>query len=1157
MSSGFIHLNIHSEFSIVDSTIRVKQIVAHAQQNNIPGIGVCDLNNMFAAVKFYKAAVAAGIKPILGAEVLVLDEHENIYSMTFLCMNHQGYLNLSELIAQAHQNGYHKNRPMLREKWIAKHHEGLIAISCNQRGDIGQLVLEKKLELASEKIEKWKIIFSNRFYLSIARVNRVDEKWHNEATIYLAAHHDVALVATNDARFLKPEDFNAHEARVCINQGLIVADPRREKNYTREQFLATPQQMLEKFEDIPQALQNTVEIAKRCNFGFEFGKYYLPAFPIPEGETEGEYFRRITKERLQQFLKKTGTAKGFSEEDYYARLKFEVDIILQMGFPGYFLIVADFINWSKNNEIPVGPGRGSGAGSLVAFVLKITDLDPLKYELLFERFLNPERVSMPDFDVDFCMDRRDEVIEYVTKTYGANQVSQIITFGTMSAKAVVRDTGRVLGYPYPMVDGIAKLIPNDLGITLPKALEESRELSLLKETDEDAGELLDMALQLEGLTRNTGKHAGGVVIAPSKLSDFCPVYKDNHSEGILSQFDKDDVETIGLVKFDFLGLRTLTIIDNAVRAINATYAHPVDISKIPLDDSKTFELLKKCQTTAVFQLESGGMKALIERLVPDSFGEIIALVALYRPGPLDSGMVDTYVECKHGRKEPDYMHPEIEEILKPTYGVILYQEQVMRIAQVLCGYSLGEADILRKAMGKKIPEVMKKQEKTFVDGAVENNVDESLAKYIFSMIETFAGYGFNKSHSAAYALIAYQTAWLKAHYPVEFMASVLSADMDHTDKVVHIIEDVKSMKIPVLKPDINHSDYYFKATKEKDAIVYGLGAIKGVGKGAVESLMQERQKEGEFTSIYDFCVRVDLHKVNKRTLEALILCGAFDELHPNRQALMQGMEGIIKAALQKNQDEESGQFDLFAMSSVKQTNEMPIPLPEIDDFEENQKLFHERDMLGHFMSCHPVSLLREWLSAIIPQTISSVLAQKPKDITPTDNDENRNRKFSGKPVVIAGLINSVRVRNENSATVLISDEEAEIETTFFRESYFANQEKMLKDEIVIITGDAGVDSFSNRYIIRANQILTLNEAIATYCSKIGFITSTPDYQKFSQQLINLIETHGKGKARIYIHHEQNGIVSNIKLGENFKIRPSWNLLKDAGLLPQVEKIVIK
>ncbi|MEZ5495851.1 MAG: DNA polymerase III subunit alpha [Gammaproteobacteria bacterium] len=1157
MSSGFIHLNIHSEFSIVDSTIRVKQIVAHAQQNNIPAIGVCDLNNMFVAVKFYKAAVSAGIKPILGAEVLVLDEHENMYSMTFLCMNHQGYLNLSELIAQAHQNGYYKNRPMLREEWIASHHEGLIAISCNQRGDIGQLVLEKKLELASEKIEKWKRIFSNRFYLSIARVNRSDEKWHNEATIYLAAHHDVALVATNDARFLKPEDFNAHEARVCINQGLIVADPRREKNYTREQFLATPQQMLEKFEDIPQALQNNVEIAKRCNFGFEFGKYYLPAFPIPEGETEGEYFRRITKERLKQFLQKNGTAKGFSEEDYYARLKFEVDIILQMGFPGYFLIVADFINWSKNNEIPVGPGRGSGAGSLVAFVLKITDLDPLKYELLFERFLNPERVSMPDFDVDFCMDRRDEVIEYVTKTYGANQVSQIITFGTMSAKAVVRDTGRVLGYPYPMVDGIAKLIPNDLGITLPKALEESRELSLLKETDEDAGELLDMALQLEGLTRNTGKHAGGVVIAPSKLSDFCPVYKDNHSEGILSQFDKDDVETIGLVKFDFLGLRTLTIIDNAVRAINATYKHPVDISKIPLDDSKTFELLKKCQTTAVFQLESGGMKALIERLVPDSFGEIIALVALYRPGPLDSGMVDTYVECKHGRKEPDYMHPEIEEILKPTYGVILYQEQVMRIAQVLCGYSLGAADILRKAMGKKIPEVMKKQEKTFVDGAVENNVDESLAKYIFSMIETFAGYGFNKSHSAAYALIAYQTAWLKAHYPVEFMASVLSADMDHTDKVVHIIEDIKSMKIPVLKPDINHSDYYFKGTKEKDAIVYGLGAIKGVGKGAVESLMLERQNDGEFTSIYDFCVRVDLHKVNKRTLEALILCGAFDELHPNRQALMQGMEGIIKAALQKNQDEESGQFDLFAMSSVKQTNEMPIPLPEIDDFEENQKLFHERDMLGHFMSCHPVSLLREWLSAIIPQTISSVLAQKPKDITPTDNDENRNRKFSGKPVVVAGLINSVRVRNENSATVLISDEEAEIETTFFRESYFANQEKMLKDEIVIITGDAGVDSFSNRYIIRANQILTLNEAIATYCSKIGFITSTPDYQKFSQQLINLIETHGKGKARIYIHHEQNGIVSNIKLGENYKIRPSWKLLNEAGLLPQVEKVIIK
>ncbi|MCF6318259.1 MAG: DNA polymerase III subunit alpha, partial [Proteobacteria bacterium] len=708
MKAKFVHLNLHSEYSVVDSTLRIRQVLESLKSSNSPAVGITDFNNMYAAIKFYKAATDAGIKPLMGAEVLVLDEKsDSTYLVTFLCLDKQGYLNLSELISMAHQQGYHQTKPTVREEWITQHNQGLIAISCNMRGDIGQLILNKKMDQASDKIDFWRNIFQDRFYLSIARINRENETWHNDAVVYLASHHQVGLVATNDSRFMQSTDFNAHEARVCINQGLIVADPRRKKVYTRDQYLSSPEEMIEKFKDIPQAIENTVEIAKRCNYYFDLGEYFLPAFPIPEGETESEYFSRITKEMLTQHLKNKGTALDYTEQDYFDRLKFEVDIILQMGFPGYFLIVADFINWSKNNKIPVGPGRGSGAGSLVAYVMKITDLDPLQYELLFERFLNPERLSMPDFDVDFCMDRRDEVIEYVAKTYGANQVSQIITFGTLSAKAVVRDVGRVLGYPYPMVDGIAKLIPNDLGITLPKALKESKELSLKKETDDEAGELLDMALQLEGLIRNTGKHAGGVVIAPRKLSDFCPVYKDEHAQGILSQYDKDDVETIGLVKFDFLGLRTLTIVDNAVIAINKSRDEDsqLEISQIPLDDPKVFELLKKCQTTAVFQLESDGMKELIGRLIPDSFAEIIALVALYRPGPLDSGMVDTYVECKHGRIEPDYLHPDIQEILKPTYGVILYQEQVMKIAQVLSGYSLGGADILRKAMGKKIESV--------------------------------------------------------------------------------------------------------------------------------------------------------------------------------------------------------------------------------------------------------------------------------------------------------------------------------------------------------------------------------------------------------------------------------------------------------------------
>ncbi len=1165
MTAPFIHLNVHSEFSVVDSTIRIPKLMNALVENHVPAVAVTDFNNMYATIKFFKAATAAGIKPIMGADVQVLDEHETPYSVVLLCMNKQGYLNLSEIISLAHQKGYHKGKPMVRESWLKENNEGLIAISSNMRGDIGQLILAKKTEAAADKIEKWKRVFGNRYYLSIARINKKNEKWHNDATLYLAAHQNVPIVASNEPRFMASDDFNAHEARVCINQGMIVADPRRAKNYTREQYLATPDEMLEKFKDIPQAIENTVEISKRCNFSFEFGEYFLPDFPVPEGETIGEFFRRNTKERLAQYLSKQGTFEGYSEQDYYHRLKFEVDIILQMGFPGYFLIVADFINWSKKNKIPVGPGRGSGAGSLVAFVLQITDLDPLQYELLFERFLNPERVSMPDFDVDFCMDRRDEVIEYVAKTYGANQVSQIITYGTLSAKAVVRDVGRVLGFPYPVVDGIAKLIPNDLGINLTEALKESTELSLKIETDEDAKDLYDLALQLEGLTRNTGKHAGGVVIAPDKLSSFCPVYKDEHSEGILSQFDKNDVETIGLVKFDFLGLRTLTIIDNAVQAINKGNDKPVDISQIPLDDPAVFQLLKECRTTAVFQLESDGIKGLIKNLVPDSFAEIIALVALYRPGPMGAGMVDTYVACKHGDIEPDYLHPELEELLKPTYGVILYQEQVMKIAQVLSGYSLGEADILRKAMGKKIESVMVQQTEKFVEGAAKRGVDKEVAAHIFSLIVKFAGYGFNKSHSAAYALIAYQTAWLKAHYPVEFMASVLSADMDNTEKVVHLIEDVKSMNITMEVPNINESDYNFKAGVGM-SIVYGLGAIKGVGQGAIENVMQERNDNGNFTSFYDFCVRVDLHKVNKRTLEALILTGAFDGLHSNRNALITGMESVIKAAQQKNRDQESGQVDLFGamMAQSSAVNEMPIPLPDVKAFDDNRRLFYERDYLGHFITGHPIRTVSQWLDSCSSHSVTKVMAmqpeQEPRKAATKDDDKNdymKKRYFNGTAVVVGGLITSVRVRNENSATVVISDENTQIETTFFKDTYFENQEKMLKDEVVVIEGEAGVDNFSGNFIIRAKTILTLNEAIATYCTKIGFVTSTADYQQFSDQLKTLLQTHGRGKARIYIHHEQQGVVSNLKLGDKYKIRPSFDLIQNAQSLSTIDKVILK
>ena len=1161
-SARFIHLFVHTEFSIVDSTIRIGQLVDNLKQNNIPAVGITDFNNMYAAIKFYNKATAAGIKPLFGAELHVLDEKNNPYVFTFLCIDKQGYLNLSELISLAHQKGYYHGKPYVKEEWISKHQQGLIAISSNMRGDIGQLILQQKTEQAAAKIAKWHTLFGDRFYLSIARINRKHETWHNDATVYFAAHQKIALVASNEPRFMQASDFNAHEARVCINQGMILADPRREKTYTTEQYFASQEQMVEKFKDFPQAIENTLEIAKRCHYCFEFGKYFLPDFPIPAGLTIDDFFRQITQEKLKIYLQEVGAFSGYSEQDYYQRLKYEVGIILEMGFPGYFLIVADFINWSKKNKIPVGPGRGSGAGSLVAFVLKITDLDPLQYELIFERFLNPERISMPDFDVDFCMDRRDEVIEYVAATYGANQVSQIITFGTLSAKAVVRDVGRVLGYPYPVVDGIAKLIPNDLGIDLKTAQKESTELALKIETDDEAKDLFDLAKQLEGITRNTGKHAGGVVIAPDKLSSFCPVYKDEYAEGMLSQFDKNDVEAIGLVKFDFLGLRTLTIIDNALQAINKRVKTPIDISKIPLDDEKVFQLLKECRTTAVFQLESDGIKGLIKKLIPDSFAEIIALVALFRPGPMGAGMVDTYVACKHGEIEPDYLHPDLEEILKPTYGVILYQEQVMKIAQVLSGYSLGQADILRKAMGKKIESVMNAQTESFVTGAEKRGVDKAVAAHIFSLIVKFAGYGFNKSHSAAYALIAYQTAWLKAHYPVEFMAAVLSADMDNTDKVVHLIGDILEMNICIETPNINQSDHAFKAGKGM-SIVYGLGAIKGVGHAAIESIMAEREKDGDFTSFYDFCVRVDLQKANKRTLEALILSGSFDNLHNNRKSLYQSMEDLTKAAAQKKKDNESGQFELFAsLTPQKSTNEMPIPLVNCLDYMLNERLFLERDMLGHFMTGHPIQSVNKLLQVVTSHSVTKVLqlqeqAEPIKAKKDDDNDFMKKKFFKGKKVIVGGLITSIRVRNENAAHVTIADEKCEIEANFFRESYFENQEKMLKDTIVIIEGEAGLDNFTEKFIIRAKQILTLSEAIATYCSKIGFTTSTDDFQSFSNQLKQLFQEFGHGKAQIYIHHEHEGIISNLKLGNNYKIRPSYELLQKAEKLSTINKVIIK
>ncbi|OQW91980.1 MAG: DNA polymerase III subunit alpha, partial [Beggiatoa sp. IS2] len=808
----FVHLHLHTEYSLVDSTIRIEDLVAATRAAGMPACAVTDQNNLFALVKFYRTAQKAGIKPIIGVDVYVNGEDETATRLVLLCQNDIGYRHLTRLVSQSYLTGQKLGIPYLQREWLSGATDGLIALSAGCEGDIGKALLAGHTETAQKLLADWQTLFPQRFYLELQRTGRPQEEDYLHAAVELALATGTPVVATNDVRFLRADDFESHEVRVCIHDGYTLMDERRARRYSPQQYLRTPQEMAELFADIPEAIENTWHIAKRCNLELSLGQNFLPDFPVPTGQTLEEYFRQQAQIGLERRLIRLFTNDApnlpHRRQPYDDRLTLELDVIVQMGFAGYFLIVADFIQWAKDNQIPVGPGRGSGAGSLVAYALNITDLDPIKYDLLFERFLNPERVSLPDFDVDFCMERRDEVIDYVTQRYGRERVSQIITYGSLAAKAVVRDVGRVLSHPYSFVDKIAKLIPFELGITLDKALQ-SEELQARYRQEEEVHVLLDMARKLEGLVRNVGTHAGGVVIAPTQLTDFAPLYCEASGREIITQFDKDDIESIGLVKFDFLGLRTLTIIKWALEHINRLADKPLDIADISLNDGETFDLFKRGDTTAVFQLESSGIKKLVKRLQPDCFEDLVALVALYRPGPLQSGMVDDFIDRKHGRAPVEYPHPLLQPILKSTYGVIVYQEQVMKIAQVLAGYTLGGADLLRRSMGKKKAEEMAKHRAIFVDGAAQQGIKEETATYIFDLMEHFAGYGFNVAHATAYALLSYQTAWLKAHYPSAFMAAVLSSEMADTDKVVDLLVECRAMRLKILLPAINLSDYLF------------------------------------------------------------------------------------------------------------------------------------------------------------------------------------------------------------------------------------------------------------------------------------------------------------------------------------------------------------
>jgi len=1162
-SPQFVHLHVHSEYSLVDGLARIKPLVSAAVAARMPAIALTDQCNLFAMVRFYRAALAGGLKPIVGAEIWLRNQDDPSQPdlLVLLVQDRDGYRNLCELLSRSYREGQHLGIPQIDRTWLEGATAGLIALSGGRGGDVGRALLVGDERRADVLLAEWRRLFGDRYYLELVRTGRPGEEACLAASVALADRQQVPVVATNDVRFLDRGDFDAHEVRVCIHQGRTLDDTRRPHHYSEEQYLRSPEEMAALFADLPEALENSVEIARRCNLELMLGRSYLPDFPVPAGRSLKEWFREHSQRglvtRLQARSVPAAASEGERQRLYQERLALELDVIVKMGFAGYFLIVADFIAWARDNAIPVGPGRGSGAGSLVAYALGITDLDPIEHDLLFERFLNPERVSMPDFDIDFCMENRDRVIDYVAERYGRDSVSQIITFGTMAAKAVVRDVGRVLGHAYGFVDKIAKLVPFDLKMTLQRALQESDDLRQLYQSNEEVREIIDMARKLEGLPRNASKHAGGVVIAPGKLTDFAPLYCEPGGEGLVTQFDKDDVEGVGLVKFDFLGLRTLTIIDWALTTVNRARREeglePVDITRIPMDDVAAFELIKRCETTAVFQLESRGMKDLIKKLQPDCFDDITALVALFRPGPLQSGMVDDFINRKHGRAEIAYPHPHLESILRPTYGVILYQEQVMQIAQVLAGYTLGGADLLRRAMGKKKAEEMAKQREIFVSGAVARGVEGGTASYIFDLMEKFAGYGFNKSHSAAYAVVAYQTLWLKRHYPAAFMAAVLSADMDNTDKVVTLIEECRRMRLRVLPPAINRSQYRF-AVEGGDTLVYGLGAIKGVGQSAIDGILEARGVDDPFRDLWDFCSRIDLHRVNRRVLEALIRAGALDELGANRATLMQLLPLGLRFAEQRKAVQAAGQNDLFGIDEpVGQGDADPMRRGlEIEEWDEELRLRGEKETLGLYLTGHPIASFEQEIGSFAASRIGPIL----------END----RGASGGETVVAGLV--VGVRHSQSqrgrmGSVVLDDRTGRIEVTLFPEQYERSRDLLVLDRLLVAGGSLVFDDFRNSWSLRADRLQTLEEAREGFASHLllRLERSREDFgeeevQRWFGLLKQALALYQGGRLPVLIDYRRPAAQGILRLGSDWSVRPADELLKRLRGLLGAEAVAV-
>jgi len=1138
----FVHLRSHSEFSVVDGIARIPDLVGRAVAFGQPALALTDLGNLFGLIKFYRAARKAGIKPIAGCDVWLQnpDDRDKPHRIVLLAGGHESYLALCDLLSRAWTGNGYRGRAEVRREWLDGA-SGLIVLSGGRAGDVGQALEAGRADDAARLARRWAADFPGSYFIELQRAGFDGDEAYVQAALRLASAEGLPVVATHPIQFIEQADFRAHEARVCIAEGELLGNPRRVRRFTPEQYMPDSAEMARRFADVPSALANTVQIAKRCNLTLQLGQPQLPRFPTPDGVTLDDYLHELARQGLDRRLLQLypdEAERARCAPAYRERLELECKTIIDMGFPGYFLIVQDFINWGKGHGVPVGPGRGSGAGSLVAFSLGITDLDPLRYDLLFERFLNPERVSMPDFDVDFCQDNRERVIDYVKEKYGREAVSQIATFGTLGAKAVVRDVGRVLEMPYSVCDNLSKMIPFNPADpwTLDRTLENEPAFKERYDSDEEIRALVDLARPLEGLTRNIGMHAGGVLIAPGKLTDFCPLYCQPGSESsVVSQFDKDDVEAAGLVKFDFLGLRNLTILDWAVRYVRQFNPgqRDFDLMSLPLDDAGTYALLAEANTTAVFQLESRGMKELLKVMQPNTFEDVIALLALFRPGPLESGMVVDFVNRKHGRAEVDYFHPDLEPVLKSTYGVIVYQEQVMLISQIIGGYSLGGADLLRRAMGKKKPEEMAKHRVIFQEGAAAKGYDPDLAAHLFDLMEKFAGYGFNKSHSAAYALISYQTAWLKAYHPAEFFAATMLSDMDDTDKVQVFWRDAVANKVVVLPPDVNASAYRFEPVEDEHTargkpprtIRYGLGAVKGTGQSAVEEILRARAEGGSFASLFDFCARVDRHTVNRRCIEALIRAGAFDTLEPNRAALLATLGSAIEAAEQAERN--ANQVSLFDDDAGQV---VAGELARVTPWDLQTRLTEEKAALGFYFSGHLFDAWRDEVRRVAPTPLARLAPSRG-------------------PQWIAGVLAAVRPRMTRRGRMLyalLDDGTAQVEVAIFNELYEQYRQRLKEDRLLVIHGRVSHDDYSGGLRISADDLYDLQRIRESRAHSLRLVLpEAPDARRLRDLLEPWRAQSDEEGVPVEIRLRRPAFSCALRLGDDWRVRMDDELIAGA------------